>query len=192
MSEGDFTEISSQSWLSRMKNAIVGVLIGIILVPGSIWLLSWNEGRSVQTYRSLSEGSGVVKPVQPGSIDPAMEGKQYPVTPRQTGTVGATGRYEGATLTLVGRHAGRRYLVSDVNNAFPKLTPYWVWDVKASYRIGPFTFFASVYNVADREYMDSGGVRNVFGGPPAFAITQELRFNPAPERSWLLGGEVDF
>jgi len=80
----EFREVSSQSWLSRMKGAISGVLVGIVLVPGSIWLLSWNEGRSVQTYRSLSEGAGAIRSVKPETVDRAMEGRIVHLSGRMT------------------------------------------------------------------------------------------------------------
>jgi len=58
-----------------MTQSIGGVLIGIALVPGSIWLLSWNEGRSVQTARSLTEGAGQVISAEAGRVASENEGK---------------------------------------------------------------------------------------------------------------------
>ncbi len=70
-----FTETTTTSWFSRLKNGLIGLILGPLLVLGMIWLLSWNEGRSVQTYRALAEGAGIVVSVDNGSIDPANEGK---------------------------------------------------------------------------------------------------------------------
>jgi len=70
-----FTETTRTSWFSRLKSGLAGLLIGPLLVIGMIWLLSWNEGRSVQTYRALAEGAGIVVSVDNGAIDPANEGK---------------------------------------------------------------------------------------------------------------------
>lgn len=70
-----FTETTTTSWFSRLKNGLIGLILGPLLVLGMIWLLSWNEGRSVQTYRALAEGAGIVVSVDSGSIDPANEGK---------------------------------------------------------------------------------------------------------------------
>lgn len=70
-----FVETTSTSWLSRIGQSIVGVLLGLVFVIGSIILLFWNEGRAVQTERSLSEGSQVVVDVAPAPIDPGNEGK---------------------------------------------------------------------------------------------------------------------
>jgi hypothetical protein len=80
-----FTETTSTSWFSRMKGALIKIVIGFVLVIGCIWLLFWNEGRSVTTYRALTEGAGIVVSVDNGTIDAANEGKLVhiagPVTP---------------------------------------------------------------------------------------------------------------
>ncbi|MBD9374249.1 TMEM43 family protein [Rhizobium sp. ARZ01] len=70
-----FTETTTTSWFARVKNALVMILIGLALVCGCIWLLAWNEGRSVATYRALVEGAGLVSSVDSASVDPANEGK---------------------------------------------------------------------------------------------------------------------
>jgi outer membrane receptor protein involved in Fe transport len=113
--------------------------------------------------------------------NPALEGKRYPVTPRLAGTIGGSVKYGGVILTLQGRYAGERLLVADFNNTQPPLPPYWVMDAKISYTWNLFTAFLSAYNLTDRQYFDNGGVS--FTGN---------RFNPAPGRSWMAGGEVRF
>jgi hypothetical protein len=40
-----------------VKEALVAVGLGLLLVVGSIAGLFWNEGRSIQTTRSLAEGA---------------------------------------------------------------------------------------------------------------------------------------
>lgn len=72
---GTFTTTSSQSWLSRIGSALVGLLIGLAMIPGSGVLLFWNEGRAVQTARSLTEGAGAVRSVPADRPDAANEGK---------------------------------------------------------------------------------------------------------------------
>ncbi|MCF3638983.1 TMEM43 family protein [Rhizobium sp. TRM95111] len=80
-----FTETTSRSWFSRLKGALVKIVIGLVLVVGCLWLLGWNEGRSVKTYRALVEGAGIVVSVEAGAVDAANEGKLVhvsgPVTP---------------------------------------------------------------------------------------------------------------
>lgn len=70
-----FVETTSTSWLSRLGQSITGVLIGIVLIAGSIILLFWNEGRAIVTARSLTEGGKAVVDVAPQPIDPANDGK---------------------------------------------------------------------------------------------------------------------
>jgi hypothetical protein len=70
-----FTEVTSQSWGERLMGAIVGVLVGIVLILGTAVLLFWNEGRAVQTARSLTEGAGVLVEVDSGRVDSASDGK---------------------------------------------------------------------------------------------------------------------
>ena len=70
-----FTETTHKSWFSRIGGAITGVLIGLILLAGSSVLLFWNEGRAVQTERSLAEGRTLVVDVDAARVDASNEGK---------------------------------------------------------------------------------------------------------------------
>ena len=70
-----YTETTRVSWFGRLKNGLAGLIIGPILVIGMIWLLSWNEGRAIQTYRALVEGAGIVVSIDSGLVDAANEGK---------------------------------------------------------------------------------------------------------------------
>lgn len=111
-------------------------------------------------------------------LDPLQDGKTYPVTPRHAAALGITGRYEGAMLTIDARYAGRRFLIGDFYNVGPKLEDYVVYDAKVSYTWKMLTGFVSMYNFTNRQYFDSGGING--------------RFNPAPERSVLVGAEGRF
>jgi hypothetical protein len=51
------------------------VLIGFVLFVAAFPLLFWNEGRAVQTARSLEEGAGVVVSVSADLVDPANAGR---------------------------------------------------------------------------------------------------------------------
>lgn len=76
LDSGDsFTETTTTSWFSRIMGSLAGVLFGLVLTVGSCVLLFWNEGRAVQTAKSLAEGAGLVVDVAPSTIDPAMESK---------------------------------------------------------------------------------------------------------------------
>lgn len=70
-----FTVTTRNSWFGRLKNSIIGMLIGLLLVAGMAVLLFWNEGRAVQTARSLTEGAGLVVSVPADSVDAANDGK---------------------------------------------------------------------------------------------------------------------
>ena len=70
-----FTEVTTKSWGSRLGESIKGVLFGLVLIVGSCIFLFWNEGRAVQTQRSLTEGASLVVPVDPARVDAANDGK---------------------------------------------------------------------------------------------------------------------
>ena len=73
--EGSFSVTSSTSWFERVKGAFAGVVVGLALVPASVGVLFWNEGRAVQTARSLSEGAGAVQAAEAGRVDAALDGR---------------------------------------------------------------------------------------------------------------------
>jgi hypothetical protein len=75
-----FTETTSTGWFSRIGQSIAGVLFGIVLILGSGVLLFWNEGRAVQTARSLAEGQGAVIDADTARVDPGNDGKLVHVT----------------------------------------------------------------------------------------------------------------
>jgi hypothetical protein len=80
MAADSFTEVTSQSWFSRLGGAIKGVLIGIVLFLVAFPLLFWNEGRAVKTHKSLKQGSSEVISVATDKVDPANEGKLVHLT----------------------------------------------------------------------------------------------------------------
>jgi hypothetical protein len=52
----DFTEVTTQSYGSKVKNSCSGVCFGFILYFVSIALLIWNEGRTVKRMKDIDEG----------------------------------------------------------------------------------------------------------------------------------------
>lgn len=76
--------MTSVSWLERIKQSVLGALIGFILVLGAIVLLFWNEGRAVTTARSLAEGASTVVTVSSTAVDAANEGKLVHTTGKVT------------------------------------------------------------------------------------------------------------
>ncbi|MBU1899956.1 TMEM43 family protein [Myxococcota bacterium] len=71
----NYTETSHESWFSRIGDSIKGIFIGFILILISIPVLWFNEGRTVERYRSLKEGASAVISVQSDQIDPKNENK---------------------------------------------------------------------------------------------------------------------
>lgn len=70
-----FREVTSVSWFGRIKRAVGGVIFGLILIVLMVIGLFWNEGRAVQTARSLAEGSGAVISVGADSVDAGNDSK---------------------------------------------------------------------------------------------------------------------
>ncbi len=69
------TETTSTSWFGRLKNALIGVLVGLVLLIGCAWLLIWNEGRAIGTYRALAEGAAQVVSIPSDAVQSSNEGK---------------------------------------------------------------------------------------------------------------------
>ena len=74
------TVTSSESWFSRIASSIKSVLVGLVLFVVAFPVLFWNEGRAVQTAKSLEEGAGAVVTVPADAVDPGKEGKLVHVT----------------------------------------------------------------------------------------------------------------
>jgi len=75
-----YTEVTTKSWFSRIGESIKGILFGIIVIPLSIALLWWNEGRAVTTANSLKEGAKAVVSVAADKVDAANDKKLVHVT----------------------------------------------------------------------------------------------------------------
>ena len=71
----NFTETTTTSYGSNLMNSLKGIFFGFILLIGSIVLLSWNEGRSVNQADALKEMSGNIVTLPNAKYDAAYEGK---------------------------------------------------------------------------------------------------------------------
>lgn len=80
MSNDRFTEVTNESWFSRIGGAIKGVIFGCVLFAVAFPLLFWNEGRAVTRYKTLKEGGGAVVSVTSERVDAANAGKLVHVT----------------------------------------------------------------------------------------------------------------
>ena len=93
-----FTEVTTQGWLQRLGGSFVAALIGLILVPVSIGVLYWNEGRAVDAIRALNRGAAAIVEVSATEVDPQANGKlvhvsgmMQPTTPARDPVFGVTG-----------------------------------------------------------------------------------------------------
>lgn len=71
----NFSETTHEGWGSRIGASLRGIVVGLAVAAAAGAGLFWNEGRAVQTARSLAEGAGVVVTIDSSRVDPAYEGK---------------------------------------------------------------------------------------------------------------------
>ena len=69
------TEVTEESWFSRLGGAFKGILTGIILFFLAFPVLFWNEGRAVKRAKALETGASAVVSVKADKIQPSNEGK---------------------------------------------------------------------------------------------------------------------
>ena len=53
-------EITNTSWLTRLKDAFIGIFVGLGLIIGAIVLVFWNEGHSLHMAQSLDQTKKVL------------------------------------------------------------------------------------------------------------------------------------
>jgi hypothetical protein len=75
-----YTEVTTQSWGSKIVGGLIGLVLGPVLVVGACGALFWNEGRAVQTARSLTEGASIVVDVPASPVSLANQGLLVHVT----------------------------------------------------------------------------------------------------------------
>ncbi len=84
MSSSTRTEVTRKGYGSRIMESIRGILVGVLLVVIAIPLLFWNEGRAVQTAKSLAEGAAAVQSVAAETIDATHESSLVHLTGQAT------------------------------------------------------------------------------------------------------------
>ncbi|HLH11822.1 MAG TPA: TMEM43 family protein [Methylovirgula sp.] len=81
MSDPDnFTETTTRSWGGRIGQSLVGVVIGLLLIPAAIALIYWNEGRAAEAFSALAQGQRQVVEADAGASLPANDGKLVHLT----------------------------------------------------------------------------------------------------------------
>ncbi len=63
------------SWWSRLKSSFFGFLFSFVLVIAALFLLAWNEHRTLKTYKGLKAAGDTVQVTPAESVDPAINGK---------------------------------------------------------------------------------------------------------------------
>jgi len=70
-----FTEVTTQSWFSRIRGALAGLLFGVIFFLGAFPALTWNEKRSIDRTRALQEVAALTTSIDPSRLEASAEGK---------------------------------------------------------------------------------------------------------------------
>jgi hypothetical protein len=92
-----FTEVTTQGWGQRLGSSVTAALVGLILVPASIVLLYWNEGRAVDAIRALDRGSAAIVEASPTVVEAQAEGKLVHVAGMMQPTTAARDPVFGVT-----------------------------------------------------------------------------------------------
>lgn len=74
------TEVTTQSWGSRIMDSLKNIVFGFVIFGLGIWLLWWNEHRAVRDYREVNEVRNNVVSVSSAAVSPAHEGAVVHVT----------------------------------------------------------------------------------------------------------------
>jgi len=77
---GPVSEVTSQSWGSRLMQSIKGVALGALIFIAAFPVLWKNEGCAVRTAKGLTEGASAVVSVKADVVDPANSGKLVHIT----------------------------------------------------------------------------------------------------------------
>ena len=75
-----YTEVQDEGCLTRLKNAVAGVVFGFILFIVAFPLTFWNEGRAVKRAQDLAEGKNSVVTIDAATVNPDYEGKLIHMT----------------------------------------------------------------------------------------------------------------
>jgi Transmembrane protein 43 len=66
------TRTEHKGFFSRLFNSVVGVLIGFVMVPGSVALMTWNEYRTIHRTQGLIQAEKVVAEA-PSPFEPSAD-----------------------------------------------------------------------------------------------------------------------
>jgi transmembrane protein TMEM43 len=101
MDADSYTEYGGRSWGSRLIESIKGILLGFVMFIVAFPVLFWNEGRAVQTAKSLEEGASEVASVTADSVEATNQGKLVYVTGDATTTDTLSDHEFGVTVSAL-------------------------------------------------------------------------------------------
>jgi hypothetical protein len=101
MDADSYTEYGGRSWGSRLIESIKGILIGFVMFIAAFPVLFWNEGRAVQTAKSLGEGASEIVSVTSDNVETTNEGKLVYVTGDATTTDTVSDPKFGVTVSAL-------------------------------------------------------------------------------------------
>ncbi|HVS66891.1 MAG TPA: TMEM43 family protein [Thermoanaerobaculia bacterium] len=70
---GNLVEVTRESWPSRLRGAVSGVVVGLVLLLVATVLLFWGEGRAVRRAQALKEGARTVQQLSHPAPDPERD-----------------------------------------------------------------------------------------------------------------------
>ena len=110
------------------------------------------------------EAGGTTEELAPPEVEP---GDRFPMVPELA--LAATLRYQvgGTVLKLQGHWISDQFLVGDEGNdsGFEKLSSYTGVDIRMEHRVAPFTVYAEIANLLDRNYSAFGIISGNVRGP---------------------------
>ena len=112
-----------------------------------------------------------------------LDGNRIPMVPAQKFNAGLSWAVDPLTLTFSSQYIGDRYMTSDMENNFPKMGGFTVFDLTAVYSWKSFKITGAVKNIFDRQYSEYGVVSNG---------TRMQYYYPSPERNYLLGVQYTY
>lgn len=122
------------------------------------------------TYTSAKFGKG------------SFKDNEIPAVPRHKSSAGIRmSPTENLKINVIANYIGNMYLISDQNNALPKLKEWVTLDLNANYLLGNFEIFFGVNNITNTYYAEYG---------VASSTTQV--FYPSPGRNVIAGCRYKF
>ncbi len=107
-----------------------------------------------------------------------------PMVPLNKASAGFNlGFWENFRAIPIINYVGRRYAISDQDNAQGKINSYITFDLRMSYKKENFEIFANAYNIFDRKYVEYAAYSS---------LSNIIGYYPSPRRNFSAGVKVKF